>query len=106
MLEFSDDEVEDEEEGDEDSARARDDVYTAAAFGDLEKLHRLVEEGCSVSQPDNCGYSALQWSALNNRVATAQYIIEVLLSLSPYLILLISCMYMYAYTCICKYVYV
>ncbi|XP_041003457.1 LOW QUALITY PROTEIN: protein S-acyltransferase 24 [Juglans microcarpa x Juglans regia] len=55
----------------------RDDVYTAAAYGDLEKLQRLVEcEGCSVSEPDGLGYYALQWAALNNRTAAAQYIIE------------------------------
>ncbi|KAH0888559.1 hypothetical protein HID58_050988 [Brassica napus] len=55
----------------------KNDVYTASAYGDLEKLHRLVEcEGCSVSEPDGLGYYALQWSALNNRSAVAQYIIE------------------------------
>ncbi|KAI8565665.1 hypothetical protein RHMOL_Rhmol03G0278000 [Rhododendron molle] len=55
----------------------RNDVYTAAAYGDLEKLQRLVEcEGCSVSEPDGLGYYALQWAALNNRTAAAQYIIE------------------------------
>ncbi|KAH7855368.1 hypothetical protein Vadar_024110 [Vaccinium darrowii] len=61
--------------GDDDSLR--NDVYTAAAYGDLEKLQRLVEsEGCSVSEPDGLGYYALQWAALNNRTAAAQYIIE------------------------------
>ncbi|XP_050212367.1 protein S-acyltransferase 24 [Mercurialis annua] len=55
----------------------RNDVYTAAAYGDLEKLQRLVEsEGCSVSEPDALGYYALQWAALNNRTAAAQYIIQ------------------------------
>ncbi|XP_061951766.1 protein S-acyltransferase 24-like [Populus nigra] len=55
----------------------KNDVYTAAAYGDLEKLHGLVEsEGCSVSVPDSLGYYALQWAALNNRSAAAQYIIE------------------------------
>ncbi|XP_061350807.1 protein S-acyltransferase 24 isoform X1 [Gastrolobium bilobum] len=55
----------------------RNDVYTAAAYGDLEKLHRLVEqEGCPVTEPDGLGYYALQWAALNNRTAAAQYIIE------------------------------
>ncbi|CAM8963173.1 unnamed protein product [Rhodiola kirilowii] len=55
----------------------RNDVYTAAAYGDMEKLQRLVEsEGCSVSEPDGMGYYALQWAALNNRIAAAQYIIE------------------------------
>ncbi|KAJ6852204.1 protein S-acyltransferase 24 [Iris pallida] len=55
----------------------KNDVYTAAAYGDLEKLQRLVEaEGCSVTDPDGGGYYALQWAALNNRTAAAQYIIE------------------------------
>ncbi|XP_042444392.1 protein S-acyltransferase 24-like isoform X1 [Zingiber officinale] len=55
----------------------KNDVYTAAAYGDLEKLQRLVEvEGCSVSEPDGAGYYALQWAALNNRTAVIQYIIE------------------------------
>lgn len=58
----------------------RNDVYTAAAYGDLEKLRKLVEvEGCSVTEPDGIGYYALQWAALNNRAAAAQYIIEVFL---------------------------
>lgn len=61
-----------------DEESLRNDIYTAAAYGDLEKLHRLVEsEGCSVSKPDGLGYYALQWAALNNRTAAAQYIIEV-----------------------------
>ena len=56
----------------------KNDVYTAAAYGDLEKLQRLVEsERCYVSVLDNLGYYALQWAALNNRTAAAQYIIEV-----------------------------
>lgn len=60
---------------------SKNDVYTAAAYGDLEKLQQLVEvEGCSVSEPDGPGYYALQWAALNNRTAVIQYIIEVILS--------------------------
>ncbi|CAD6336091.1 unnamed protein product [Miscanthus lutarioriparius] len=59
----------------------KNDVYTAAAYGDLEKLQRLVEgEGRPVTEPDGGGYHALQWAALNNRVAAAQYILEVALS--------------------------
>ncbi|KMT02711.1 hypothetical protein BVRB_8g193000 [Beta vulgaris subsp. vulgaris] len=55
----------------------KDDVYTAAAYGDMEKLERLVErENCSVSEPDALGYFALQWAALNNRTAAARYILE------------------------------
>ena len=57
----------------------REDVYTAAAYGDVDKLRRLVEErGCSVLEPDSGGYFALQWCALNNRTAAAQYLIEVI----------------------------
>lgn len=64
--------------GEGDEIALRNDVYTAASYGDLEKLQILVEsEGCSVSEPDNLGYYALQWAALNNRTAAAQYIIEV-----------------------------
>jgi palmitoyltransferase len=62
----------------------KDDVYTGAAYGDLEKLHRLVErEGRSVTDPDGLGYHALQWAALNNRVAAAQYILEVRHAIPP-----------------------
>ncbi|CAL0330462.1 unnamed protein product [Lupinus luteus] len=63
--------------GEVDDESLRNDVYAAAAYGDLEKLHRLVEqEGCTVTEPDGLGYYALQWAALNNRSAAAQYIIE------------------------------
>ncbi|KAK4369898.1 hypothetical protein RND71_009373 [Anisodus tanguticus] len=59
------------------SSSLRNDVYTASAYGDMEKLQRLVEsEGCSVSEPDGLGYYALHWAALNNRTAAAQYIME------------------------------
>nr|DAD45071.1 TPA_asm: hypothetical protein HUJ06_003301 [Nelumbo nucifera] len=62
---------------DEGDDSLRNDVYTAAAYGHMEKLHRLVEcDGCSVSEPDGLGYYALQWAALNNRTAAAQYILE------------------------------
>lgn len=62
--------------GEEDNLR--NDVYTAAAYGDMEKLERLVRfEGCSLTQPDSLGYFALQWASLNNRPAAAQYIIQV-----------------------------
>ncbi|KAJ3675649.1 hypothetical protein LUZ60_004691 [Juncus effusus] len=53
------------------------DVYSAAAYGDLEKLRKFVEvNGCSLSKPDGNGYYALQWAALNNYPGIAQYIIE------------------------------
>ena len=56
----------------------KNDAYTATTYGDLEKMQRLVEgEGRSVREPDGGGYHALQWAALNNRVAAAQYILEV-----------------------------
>lgn len=56
----------------------KNDIYTAAAYGDMEKLRNLVElEGCSITKPDDLGYRALQWAALNNRLAAAQYILEV-----------------------------
>lgn len=68
----------------------KNDIYTAAAYGDLEKLRNLIEvEGCWVNKPDDNGYRALQWAALNNRVAAAQYILEVT-TLCLYLCICIS----------------
>ncbi|XP_051152494.1 protein S-acyltransferase 24-like [Andrographis paniculata] len=61
----------------EEDESLKNDVYTAAAYGDLNKLRRLVEtDGCSVSDPDAHGYYALQWAALNNWPAAAHYIIQ------------------------------
>ncbi|KAK8962953.1 putative S-acyltransferase [Platanthera guangdongensis] len=53
------------------------DVYSASAYGDLEKLRGFVEkDGHSLSNPDGNGYYVLQWAALNNYTDVAQYIIE------------------------------
>uniref|UniRef100_A0ACD5X0U3 Uncharacterized protein n=1 Tax=Avena sativa TaxID=4498 RepID=A0ACD5X0U3_AVESA len=55
------------------------DVYSAAAYGDLERLRRFVErEGgaASLTALDGNGYHALQWAALNNYPHVALYIIE------------------------------
>uniref|UniRef100_A0A453HY30 protein S-acyltransferase n=2 Tax=Aegilops tauschii subsp. strangulata TaxID=200361 RepID=A0A453HY30_AEGTS len=54
-------------------------VYSAAAYGDLERLRRFVEldgGGASLAVPDGNGYHALQWAALNNYPHVALYIIE------------------------------
>lgn len=59
------------------------DVFSASAYGDLEKLKKYVEEdGASLSSPDANGYYAIQWAALNNFPEIVQYIIEVLSSIS------------------------
>ncbi|KAK3118989.1 hypothetical protein QOZ80_9BG0711990 [Eleusine coracana subsp. coracana] len=55
------------------------DVYSAAAYGNLERLRGFVEEGGAVAalrEPDGNGYHALQWAALNNYPHVALYIIE------------------------------
>ncbi|XP_038682362.1 probable protein S-acyltransferase 23 isoform X2 [Tripterygium wilfordii] len=53
------------------------DVFSAAAYGDLDKLRKFFEvDGVSLSSPDGNGYYALQWAALNNFSDIAQYIIE------------------------------
>ncbi|PWA82777.1 zinc finger, DHHC-type, palmitoyltransferase, Ankyrin repeat-containing domain protein [Artemisia annua] len=63
----------------------KNDVYTAAAYGDLDKLKNLVElEGASVHKPDDLGYRALQWATLNNRVAAAQNILEVVIIITTF----------------------
>lgn len=60
------------------AAAAAVDVFSAAAYGDLEKLSKFVEQdGASLSAPDANGYYALQWAALNNFADVVQYIIEV-----------------------------
>ncbi|KAI4995700.1 probable protein S-acyltransferase 23 isoform X1 [Hordeum vulgare subsp. vulgare] len=54
-------------------------VYSAAAYGDLERLRRFVEldgADASLAAPDGNGYHALQWAALNNYPHVALYIIE------------------------------
>ena len=63
----------------EEDRRLKEDVYTASAYGDMQKLCRLVEiEGHSLAIPDASGFYALQWSALNNKSSIAQYILEVM----------------------------
>jgi len=61
------------------------DVYSAAAYGDLERLRGFVEQGgpaaAALREPDGNGYHALQWAALNNYPHVALYIIEVGLGL-------------------------
>uniref|UniRef100_A0A7N0UG16 S-acyltransferase n=1 Tax=Kalanchoe fedtschenkoi TaxID=63787 RepID=A0A7N0UG16_KALFE len=53
------------------------DVFSAAAYGDLVKLRKFVEEdGCAVSGPDGNGYYPLQWAALNGYPEIVQYLIE------------------------------
>ncbi|XP_068656796.1 probable protein S-acyltransferase 23 [Aristolochia californica] len=53
------------------------DVFSASAYGNLEKLRKFVEiDGCSLSKPDVNGYYALQWASLNNFAGAAQYIID------------------------------
>ncbi|KAL6498893.1 hypothetical protein OROHE_026400 [Orobanche hederae] len=53
------------------------DVFSASAYGDLEKLRKFVEnDGVSLSQPDGNGYYALHWAALNNLADIVQYIID------------------------------
>lgn len=53
------------------------DVFSASAYGDLHQLKHFVEHnGSSVSLPDDNGFYALQWAALNNSLHVAQYIIQ------------------------------
>lgn len=68
------------------------DVFSAAAYGDLEKLRKFVEEdGASLSAPHENGYHAIQWAALNNFPDIVQYIIEVLCSIDGALLELAIC---------------
>jgi palmitoyltransferase len=52
-------------------------VWKAAAFGDFEKLRELAEaEPEALHRPDDQGFYALQWAALNNRVAVLTYLLD------------------------------
>ena len=62
----------------EEDRSLKEDVFTASAYGDMQKLCRLVEtEGHSLTIPDASGFYALQWSALNNKSTIAHYILQV-----------------------------
>ena len=52
-------------------------VWKAAAYGDFEKLRELSEaEPEALHCPDEQGFFALQWAALNNRVAVLTYLLD------------------------------
>jgi len=52
-------------------------VSKACAYGDFDKLREYVEADPScVTQPDESGYTPLQWAALNNRVAEATFLLS------------------------------
>ncbi|KAK2078940.1 hypothetical protein QBZ16_002630 [Prototheca wickerhamii] len=53
-----------------------DTVWKAAAYGDFDVLTRLASaEPASLHRPEEQGFYALQWAALNNRVAVLNYLL-------------------------------
>ncbi|TQD88391.1 hypothetical protein C1H46_026050 [Malus baccata] len=52
----------------------RNDVYTAAAYGDLEKLQRL--HGGDVNATDHTGQTALHWSAVRGAIQVAELLLQ------------------------------
>lgn len=49
----------------------------ACAYNELDLVREFVEKDPKcVDAPDEQGYSALQWAALNNRVAVISYLLE------------------------------
>ena len=61
----------------EDAPQGEEDVWRAAAYGNLEALKRMIaEDPGAVNAPDGAGYRPLQWAALNNRVAAATYLLD------------------------------
>ena len=73
--------AEDDRAGDAPARNAEDvserDLWRAAAYGNVEAMTRMIDadEGC-VNAPDGSGFRALQWAALNNRVAAATLLLE------------------------------
>ena len=58
-------------------AQGEDDIWRAAAYGNMEALKRMIaEDPGSVNSTDGAGYRPLQWAALNNRVAAATYLLD------------------------------
>lgn len=52
-------------------------AWKAAAYGDFDALKQLTEGKPELlHQPDEQGYYAVQWAALNNRVAVLSYLID------------------------------
>lgn len=58
------------------AAQVIDTVSKACAYGAYDKLQEFVaaDPGC-VNAPDESGYFPLQWAALNNRMAEANYLL-------------------------------
>jgi len=61
-------------EADDESSR---DIWRAAAHGNVDAMRRMIDEdpGC-VNARDGAGYRALQWAALNNKVAAATLLLD------------------------------
>lgn len=54
-----------------------DTVWKAAAYGDFEKLRELAQaDPEALHRPDEQGFFALQWAALNNRVAVLTHLLD------------------------------
>ncbi|GMH32807.1 hypothetical protein BSKO_00641 [Bryopsis sp. KO-2023] len=54
-----------------------DTVWKACAYGDFEKLKAFVDaDPAVVNKPDDQGYLALQWAALNNQVSIISLLLE------------------------------
>lgn len=52
-------------------------VWKAAAYGDFDKLRELAQaDPEALHRPDDQGFFALQWAALNNRVAVLTYLLD------------------------------
>ena len=52
-------------------------MWKAAAYGDFEKLREISDaEPETLHRPDDQGFFALQWAALNNRVAVLTYLLD------------------------------
>ncbi|KAG2330118.1 hypothetical protein Bca52824_001298 [Brassica carinata] len=68
----------------------RNDVYTASAYGDLEKLRRLwsalnnltavsqyiIEHGGDINATDHTGQTVLHWSAVHGAVQVAELLLQ------------------------------
>lgn len=51
-------------------------IWYAAQYGDLERVNKLVQDGCQVDKRDSAGYTALHYASRNGRSQVCKFLIE------------------------------
>lgn len=51
-------------------------IWCAAQYGDLERVEKLIKDGCHVDKLDSAGYTALHYAARNGRTEVCRYLVK------------------------------